>query len=307
MNTRAYTLVLAGGGARGFAHAGVLRGLLHLGLAPAGLVGVSTGAIVAATYALRDDWYEALLSVDLDGSFHSDRGWRSGRAGGAGLGRAWSFAQATWNLLAGWGAPPEAVAATKAALEKLLGPGRLDGGRVPVTVCATDLGTGTRAEFSSGPAAAAVYASAALAGVLPPANVGGRLLVDGAYSDNAPIDLARRMDAPVVIAVDPSQDIGPESIENGLQALTRAMEICHLGHSHLRAHAADLVLRPEFGGFVDVLDFGARRKCVAAGIRAVRSRRSDIEAMLSTSMLERSPAGGDRTDVSRYDTRRSGQ
>lgn len=280
MNTRAFTLVLAGGGARGFAHAGVLRALLHMGLAPAGLVGVSTGAIVAATYALRDDWYEALLSVDLDESFHTVRGWRARRTGGVPLGRAWVFAQTTWNLLTGWGASSEAVAETRAALERLLGPGRLEGGRVPVTVCATDLGTGSRAAFSSGPAAAAVYASAALAGVLPPAKLGGRLLVDGAYSDNAPIDLARRMDAPVVIAVDPSQDIGPESIENGLQALTRAMEICHLGHSHLRADAADLVLRPEFRRFVDVLDFGARRECVAAGIRAVRSRRSDIEAVV---------------------------
>jgi len=63
MDARPFSLVLAGGGARGYAHAGVLRGLQHMGLQPVGLVGVSMGAIVASTYALREDWYEALLST----------------------------------------------------------------------------------------------------------------------------------------------------------------------------------------------------------------------------------------------------
>ncbi len=53
---------------------GVLRALEHMGLQPRGLVGVSMGAMVAATYALRpEDWYEALLAVDLDGSIEADQ------------------------------------------------------------------------------------------------------------------------------------------------------------------------------------------------------------------------------------------
>lgn len=297
MNTRPFTLVLAGGGARGYAHVGVLRALEHLGFAPAGLVGVSMGAIVAATYALREDWYEALLTVDLSGSPEPRHGWRSAGTRGKALRRAWSYAHTTWNLVTGWGAPDDAVVAARATLDRLLGSGRLDGGRVPVTVCATDLRSGSRVAFSSGAAAAAVYASSALAGVLPPLERGGHLLVDGVYADNAPIDLARRMGAPVVIAVDPSQDVGPESITNGLQAVMRAMEICHLGHAHLRAEAADLVLRPEFGAFIDVLDLGARRVCVNAGIRAVRARRKDIEASLRGGAQEPPAPRGDRTVV----------
>lgn len=62
--------------------------------------------------------------------------------------------------------------------------------------------------------------------------------------------------------------------------MMRAMEICHLTHAHLRIDASDLVLRPDFGGAIDVLDFGARRVCVAAGVRAVREQRDDLEAAL---------------------------
>jgi NTE family protein len=277
---RLFTLVLAGGGARGYAHAGVLRGLEHIGLKPAGLVGVSMGAIVAATYALRADWYEALLTVDLSGSREAPRGLRSMGEHRAAIRRAWSYAHTTWNMVTGWGAPDETVEAGREALAELLGNSRLDEGRVPITVCATDLRLGTRVEFSSGPAGPAVLASSALAGVLPPVERDGFLLVDGVYADVAPVDVARRMGAPVVISIDASQGAGGESFTNGLQVVMRAMEICHLNHAHLRIDAADLVLRPVFKGPIDVLDFDARRECVAAGVRAVRAQRDELERLL---------------------------
>lgn len=62
---RPFTLVLAGGGARGASHLGVLRGLEHAGWTPSAIVGVFMGAIVGATYALNPDWYRAYLAADL--------------------------------------------------------------------------------------------------------------------------------------------------------------------------------------------------------------------------------------------------
>lgn len=277
---RPFTLVLAGGGARGYAHVGVLRALQHIGLRPAGLVGVSMGAVIAATYTLREDWYEALLSVDLSGAASAGVGWRAAGKRSAGIRRAWSYAQTTWNMVTGWGAPEETAEAGRRALGELLGSGRLEEGRVPVTVCATDLRSGTRVELSSGPAADAAYASSALAGVLQPMEQGDFLLVDGVYADVAPVDVARRMGAAVVIVVDPSQGAGGESFTNGLQVVMRAMEVCHLTHAHLRIDAADLVLRPQFDSPIDVLDFDARRECVAAGIYAVRAQRTELDAVL---------------------------
>jgi len=280
VQTRPFTLVLAGGGARGYAHVGVLRALEHFGYRPAGLVGVSMGAITAVTYALREDWYEALLSLDVVGAA------TSGDADGVPakrrlrVRRAWQNVRTAWSLLKGWGAPADAVAAGRETLASMIGPGRLEEGRLPVTVCATDLLSGARVELDAGPAVPAVLASSALAGVFPPVEIDGHVLADGVYTDIAPVDVARRMGPPVVITVDPTQPVDADSITNGLQAVMRAMEICHQTHAHLRIEAADLVLRPVFDRFVDVLDFDARRMCVCAGARSVRSARAEIGALV---------------------------
>jgi NTE family protein len=60
----------------------------------------------------------------------------------------------------------------------------------------------------------------------------------------------------------------------------RAVEICHHSHAHLRLQEADLILRPGFRRFIDVLDFTSGRECVAAGMRAVRAEARAIEALL---------------------------
>jgi len=257
----------------------VLRALQHLGFAPAGLVGVSMGAVVAATYALREDWYEALLSADLSGFPQPNRQPSFGERPPA-IRRALDYAHTAWNMVTGWGAPAQVEEAGRAFLTGLLGSKELGEGRIPVVVCATDLHSGARIPFSSGSAADAVYASSALAGILPPAVEGDRVLVDGTYADIAPVDLARSMGWPVVIAVDPGQVPGAGPITNGMQAMLRAAEICHYGHAHLRLLEADIVLHPRFARFIDVLEFEARRECVAAGIESVRAGRNDIERML---------------------------
>jgi NTE family protein len=184
-------------------------------------------------------------------------------------------------MITGWGAREQAVVAGHRLLVDLLGDHDLEGGRVPVTVCATDLLSGGRVEMSSGRASEAVYASSALAGILPPLERDGALLADGAYADVAPVDVARALEPPIVIAVDPTQATGATDIHNGAQAVLRAMEICHLKHAELRFREADLVIRPRFGAYIDTLDFGMRRACVLAGVRATRAMKEDLRELLS--------------------------
>ena len=281
VDARPFALVLAGGGARGYAHVGFIRGLEEMGLAPSGLVGVSMGAVVAATYALREDWYDALLSVDLAGLQGPPHLRLNGDAHAGTLKQAVDYAHAAWSLVTGWGAPPEAAEAGHAALAELLGELRLEEGRIPVVLCATDIRSGRRVELGSGAAASAAYASSALAGILPPSELGDRLLVDGVYSDVAPVDVARRMAVQVVIAVDPSQTQSPGTIRNGLQVLLRAVEICYESHAHVRLRQADLVVTPVFEHYIDVLEFGTREECVRAGAEAAARYRDEIERLVS--------------------------
>jgi len=274
-----FTLVLAGGGARGFAHAGVLRALDREGLSPSALVGVSMGAVVAATYAFRTDWYDALLAIDTarfprpvqgDGTDEDSHSIR----------RALEYVHTAWNMVTGWGAPSSALDAGRDVLGRLLGDEPLENGRVPIAVCATDLRTGRRVTLRAGPASEAVYASAALAGVLPPVWRDDQVLADGAYADVAPVDVARDFGHPVVIVVDPGQSHGTPHVHNGLQAVMRAMEICHHRHAELRIREADFVIRPRFGRLIDTLEFDALRECVAAGARAARKDAGRIRALI---------------------------
>lgn len=277
---RPFALVLSGGGARGYAHVGVLRVLEACGYRPSAVVGVSMGAVVGVTYALRDDWYSALLEADTSG-FPAPLPARARRLSIAGQAQAfYRYAHALWDTALDWGVGVHALTQGQAFLRALTRGRKLEDGRVPIAVCTTDLRSGERVILRSGSAAQAIYASSALAGVVPPLQRSGTLLADGAYVDLAPIDVAREYGNPVAIAVDPGQLMEASAIHNGLQAITRAFEICHRHHAELRFGEADLVLRPTFRRPIDTLDFDAKRECVAAGMRAVRLRRRTLEELL---------------------------
>ena len=281
---RSFTLVLASGGARGYAHAGVLRALEAEGLRPSAIVGVSMGAVIGATYALRRDWYEAVLGVDTS-PFPSrlptteeweGSSWQRFSAIGA-------YARIAYESTFGWGVGKRSFRHTTSTLRTLTKDRDLDEGRIPVAVCATNIQTGSREILRSGPAAEAAYASAAIPGIFPPGRRGDQQLVDGAYADIAPVDVARTFDTSLVLVVDPTQPLAPTQVENGFQAMLRAVEICQMRHADLRFDDADLVLRPPFRRTIDTLEFDARRECVAAGMRAVRQRRDALHELVQPS------------------------
>lgn len=279
-----FTLVLASGGARGYAHAGVLRALEVEGLRPSAIVGVSMGAVIGTTYALRHDWYETMLGVDTSpfpSRLPTTEEWEG--SSWQRLSAIGTYARLAYESTVGWGIGKRSFTHTTSTLRTLTKDRELEEGRIPVAVCATNLQTGSREILRSGPAAEAAYASAAIPGIFPPGRRGDQLLVDGAYADVAPVDVARTFDPPRVIAVDPTQALAPRQVENGFQAMLRAVEICQMRHADLRFDDADLVLRPPFRRTIDTLEFDARRECVAAGMRAVRQSRDALHELVQPS------------------------
>jgi len=109
---------------------------------------------------------------------------------------------------------------------------------------------------------------------------GNRLLVDGCYVDNAPVDIARKFGPELVIVVDVGQDNEASQIRNGFQAMVRAVEICNRQHSQARFNEADMIIRPEFPYPIETLDFSQKRLSVAMGARAVRKQINEIEKLL---------------------------
>lgn len=272
-------LVLSGGGARGLAHVGALRALNHLGYFPDVIVGVSMGAVVAATYALNDAWYDDLIGMDVSGfpmlPDFSQPGimptLRSLRAA----------EQVISGMYFGWGIGQSAVEWCRALLDRLTLGRAIDAGRIPVFAAATDLATGQRVVLGKGPASDALYASSAIAGILPPARIGGRLLIDGGYSDMAPVDVARNAGADLVIAVDASTRDFADVPKDGLHAMLRALEICQNEHSRQRFRHANLVLLPKLSPMIGTFDFARKRQCAAAGARAVLKQRAVLGGLIA--------------------------
>lgn len=177
-------LALGGGGARGFAHIGVIRTLLAHGIEPDVIVGTSIGAVVGGCHAagrldVIEEWARSLtrrgilgyLDISLTGG---------GLIGGSRL---------------------------AARLADKLGDTSIDGLPIRFATIATEVGTGHEIWLTRGRMVDAMRASYALPGIFPPVSLDGRWLVDGALVNPVPVSAARVLGARLVIAVNLNTDI----------------------------------------------------------------------------------------------------
>ena len=159
-------LALSSGGARGFAHIGVIRALQRAGAEIVHVAGSSIGSIMAAGYALRGDVDELERWVlDWRPRDHTHRG-----------------------LL---GLPIMAPKRITSFLDATLGGAGFSDCAVPLSIVATDLRRREPATLTAGPLALAIYASMAMPYLHRPVPWGHRLLAEGALSCVLPLTQAR--------------------------------------------------------------------------------------------------------------------
>lgn len=273
-----FSLVLSGGGAHALAHIGVLKALEHHGLFPSAVVGVSMGAIVGTVYALNPDWYDRLKGADL-GVFSQPAGFPTGNL----LARAQTLSTArrvAASMMRGWGVGTHTLGYEWSLLHRLTRLKHLEEARIPLAVTATDLRTGERAVLTSGDAAKAAYVSSAIPGIFPPLEWQGRLLADGGFVDNAPVDVARELLPGPVVVVDTGQSYLLPRVHNGITALYQAVQSGLSYHTSEQLRTADIVLRPAFRNPFGALHFDRKRESIASGVQAVRSSLPELKQLL---------------------------
>jgi NTE family protein len=252
-------LVLGGGGARGFAHVGVLRVLEDAGIPVELIVGSSVGSLVGALYAgyTNADGLERMAS-GLERSDFFDFG-VSPALFGKGL--------ATGERL-------ERFVRANVAVD------RIEALRIPFAAVATDLDTGEPVVLRRGDVARAVRASSAIPGVFEPVSLDGRLLVDGGVALNLPVKVARALGADVVIAVDVTALSGTAHVENFVEVIVRAVNIVVHAEVEAARRNADVLLTPDVGE-VGFMDFDRKRQAMAAGVESARAALPRIRAALA--------------------------
>lgn len=204
-------LVLGGGGARGAAHIGVLEVLQQLRVPVDCVAGTSMGALVAGAWAagmspavMREQLAKADWSdIFVDNPDYSEMSYRN-----KAVSRRYLPGSETGVGADGVKYPPGVVGGQKIKLffNQLVranqGERSIEELPLPLSMIATDIGTGERVVFRDGPLSKAMRASMSVPGLLAPVEHQGRKLVDGGLVDNLPIgEVRERCAADVVIAV----------------------------------------------------------------------------------------------------------
>jgi NTE family protein len=234
-------LALGSGGARGFAHVGVIKALEAAGIEADIVTGASSGAVVAALYAAGFPASRLEeIALDLD---------RSDLVDFVLFGNGWVRGEALQEFVNG-----------------MLGHRPIE--RLPkaFAVVATEAKTGRMTVFNRGDAGVAVRASASVPKLFVPPVIDGEEYIDGGLTSPVPVRLARRMGADVVIAVDVSwfaqaRNDGADLEQVRTRPRYRLLEQ-ELAHS-------DVVISPRTVRS-RMLDFDHRRENIAAGEQAAR-------------------------------------
>lgn len=270
-------LVLGGGGARGFAHIGVLQVLEENRIPVHAVAGTSMGAVVGSLYAqgqsapriteiareipwatiftdtiprdripFRRKRDERDILVDFRISF-DDRGLV--------LPKGVLRGQDLFLTLAEYLYPSRAVS-------------DFDQLAIPFRAVAADIETGHAVTLGTGDIATAVFASMAVPGGLPPVERDGLLLVDGGIVDNVPIDVARGMAVNHLIVVDVGTPLQRREAITSFVSVLNQMQLL-LGRENIERQVAslgpaDILIRPDQPE-VSTTSFTSAETGIAAG------------------------------------------
>jgi predicted acylesterase/phospholipase RssA/CRP-like cAMP-binding protein len=264
---KAIGLALGGGGARGFAHLGVLRAMDELGLPIDVVGGTSFGALVAALVAMEINWqeiHELFIEVFVKNPPQRD-----------------------------YTLPIVAIGAGRKltkALQRLYGDGEIEDLWRPFLCVSTNISQASLVVHTAGPLKKWVRASLSLPGLAPPVIDNGDIFVDGCIFNNLPVDIMKERWPSNVIAVDvaeeknmttktPHMDVvsgwdmlfrklvpfmKPYDLPSFPELLQRASIVASTQALEKAKHMAAVYLQPPVNG-VNVLAWGRHASLIEAG------------------------------------------
>jgi len=267
-------LVLSGGGARGFAHIGVLK-VLEANHIPVDYVaGASMGALIGALYATGrtpDEMEQLVETLDWDKLLRGKP----------------SFDDLTYRRKQDRRNLPGALTLggkkTNLRLPNSLNPGHeiglvldrlmlsygddtdFDNLPIPFRCVATDLVNAETVVLKNGSLAQALRATMAIPAVFAPVELNGRILADGGILNNIPTDVVKDMGADIIIVVNIETQIGDRSsLQDLVGILGQTFYVATVENSRRSLRQADLIIAPDLKNY-GTFDFGAGKEIVGLG------------------------------------------
>lgn len=285
-------LVLSGGGARGVAHVGALQRLEEQGYPVDSVIGTSSGALVGALFAcgFSGREIEALFSrLDLTRSFVEP----FLRSPGQTLEEQESDNGTFFTYQVEGGKPTYALALKSGveiqhSLEGLMARasyfsvGNFDRLKYPLRVVATNVETGEGRIFGQGDLVEVIRASMAIPGAFSPVLVEGQQYVDGAFTENLPVHLAKTAFHPdITLALDVSSPLVKRRSSNFVSLAARSLDLVIEQRQWESRAEASLLVRPELKEAA-FMDYGTQLSVlVEDGRKALVDKEPELRRLLA--------------------------
>lgn len=256
-NQPVVALVLGSGGARGYAHIGVIRVLETYGIKPQLIVGSSAGSIVGALYASgknaaqMDKIASSLKSSDVRDITLSRQGFFNSE-------KVADFVNKQVN---------------NRPLQQL---------DIPFFVVATELQSGTRTVFSYGNTGQAVSASISIPSMFVPTSIGKKQYVDGGLVSPVPVEVAKSLGADVIIAVNILAQPQNTPTTNIWGLFNQNINVMQNRLASYELKNADIVIQPNIKEKQHIFSLDARMQNIAAGEHATQLQIDKIKYVIDT-------------------------
>jgi NTE family protein len=299
-------LALGGGSARGLAHIGVLRWFEEHRIPIDVISGTSMGGLIAGAYAsgMTPDEIAALMrTTDWDLMFVADSPYRYKTFRRKQDKRQFP-SQLEFGLKGGFRLPSGLNPGQQVALllDQIALPywqlQSFDDLPTPYRCVATDLRASRAVVLDKGPLAQAMRATMAIPGVFTPVDYEQWLLVDGGAMNNVPADVARKMGASVVVAVNVAADdvsTGPDSM---FSLLGKTIDAMMISGTRTALQSADLIVDPDLKG----LDSMSWRKSDDLAARGYAAAEAMKDKLLPYAMSDADYAAFQRARVAKRKT-----
>jgi NTE family protein len=268
-------VVLSGGGAKGFAHIGVLKVLEQAGVKIDYIGGTSMGAVVGGLYATGysatqiDSIFKATNFDELLQDYiprtsknfyekQNDERYAVSlpfRKFSLGVPIALSKGMYNYNLLA-------------KLTHKVRHVRDFNQLSIPFVCIATDIESGKEVIIHSGYLAQAMLASSAFPTLFSPVEIDGRLLIDGGVSNNYPVEEIRKMGADIVIGVDVQDDLKDRNaLNDATRILVQISNLQMIESMKDKILKTDMYIKPDISKFT-VISFDQGEEIIKRGEEA---------------------------------------
>ncbi len=289
-------LVLSGGGAKGFAHIGVLKVLEEAGVKIDYIGGTSMGAVIGGLYASGynasqiDSIFQATNFNELLNDFipRSSKNFYEKRNDELyalvlpfnklkiGIPEALSKGMYNYNLLS----------RITRNVRHIRDFNKLP---IPFLCIGTNIETGEQVLLNKGNLAQAMIASSAFPSLFSPVEIDGKLLVDGGVINNYPIEEVRKLGAEIIIGVDVQDDLlDRNQLKEATRILVQITNLQSIERMKKNVKQTDVYIKPDIKNY-GVVSFDKGKEIIRKGEEATFSVYEKIKLLVDDSNPYRKP------------------